>query len=85
MFEHLILVGDMDEFYIILPLLIGNESQIWIALLAIFPDGEWVVQMILFKEFLGVVVAVDIDLRESIVNRRILWTSLQSTLEERQK
>src|SRR5579859_7454468 len=85
MFEHLILICDLNELSIILSLLVGDKSQVRVALLAVLTDSKRIIQGILLEEFLRVVVAVDVDLRKSIIDCRILRAGIESILEERKK
>src|SRR5579859_388716 len=85
MLEHLILVRDVHKLRIILALLICNESQVWISFLTVLADDERIVQGIFLEEFLGIVVAVDINLGKSVEDSRILRSGFQRTLEEGKK
>ena len=40
MFEHRVVVGDRDELLVAETFSIRNEREIWIALLAVFPNNE---------------------------------------------
>ena len=47
---------------------IGNDSKIRIALLAIFAHDEGIIHVVFLKGSLGIVIAVNVDLCESIVD-----------------
>src|SRR5579871_6913743 len=85
MLKHLILVGDLDELRVILSLLICDKSQIRISFLTVFANCKRIVQTVLLEEFLGVIVAVDVNLGKGIINSGVLRTGFQSTFEKRKE
>lgn len=62
--EHGVLTCNTDEFKIVLSFLVGDESQVWITLLAVFADGERIILVVLPQEVFGIGVGVNVDLRE---------------------
>ena len=80
--EHTVLVCDVDELDIILTLPIGYERQIRIALLTVFADNQRVVLVVLLEEFLGVGVAVDVDLGQGVEDCLLLIAALKSCFQE---
>ena len=61
----------IDQFKIALSTLVGNARQVRVTFLAVLADDAAVVVLVLTQESLRVVVAVDVDLRERIVCRRL--------------
>ena len=76
MLEHLILICNLNELGIILSLLICNESKVRVTFFAVFTNDERIVQRVFFEEFLWIVVAVNVNLGQSIVNSRVLRTGI---------
>ena len=74
--EHRVLIGDCNELVIAETLRVRNIGKVWIPLLAEFTDDQWLVKVVLLQERLGVVVAVDVNLGQSVVHGGILRTGL---------
>jgi len=79
--EHRVLIGDRDEFFVAEALCVRNVGEIWIPLLAEFADNQRLVEVVLLQERLGVVVAVNVNLGQSVVHGGILRAGLDPSLQ----
>jgi hypothetical protein len=59
--EHAVLIGDVDELEVVATLLVSDEGQVRVALLAVLSNSKGVVLVVLFQELLRVVVGILFD------------------------
>jgi hypothetical protein len=81
LFEHRVLIGNRNKLVVTEALCVRNVGEVWIPLLAEFTDDQRLVKVVLLQERLGVVVAVDINLGQSIVHGGILRAGLDPSLQ----
>jgi len=81
LFEHRVLICDRDKLVVTESLCVRNVGEVWVPLLAEFTDNQRLVKVVLLQECLGIVVAVNVDLGQSIVHGGVLGASLDSGLQ----
>ena len=74
-----------DEVQVTLSPLIRHAGQVGVSLLAVLSHHGAVVERVLLQEALGCVVAVDVDLGQSIVGSRLLASLVDTGLQPRQE
>ena len=82
--EHRIFVGDRDELVVTKALRVCNVRKVWVPLLAEFANDQRLVKVVLLQERLGVVVAIDVNLGQSVIHGGILRAGLNSSLQPRE-
>ena len=83
--EQAILVAHTNQFVIALSTFVSNESQVWIASLAVSAHNTAIIVQVVLEELLSVVIGIDIDLSECIVYSWILVVLVDTGLQEWQK
>jgi hypothetical protein len=63
----------------------SEHTKVRITLLTVLSDNQGIILVVLLEELLGVVVAIDVDLRERIVDGLLLVASRESGFKERQE
>ena len=73
---------NLDQFFITLPSLISHTSKMRISLLAVATNHYTVVELVLSKEPLRIVVAVDVDLCQGVVCGWFLHSIMDSRFQQ---
>ena len=78
-------IAHVDQFGIATAAFVSDTSQMWIPFFTIFSDHSAVVESIFSKKFLGIGARIDVDLRQCVVNARIVTTVMNARFEPRQQ
>ena len=74
-------ISHLDELLVTLSPLVGNTGEVGVSLLAIASDNLAIVVLVLAEEAFRIVVAVDIDLGQSVVCGWFLVAFMDTGLE----
>lgn len=75
----------IDKFHVTLAAFVRDAGKVWVAFLAVLADDAAVVILVLTQEAFRVVVAVDVDLSERVVRRRLNAALVDPRLQPRQQ
>ena len=75
----------LDQLFVTLAPLVGYAGKVRVPLLAVAPHDPAVIELVLLQVAFRVVVAVDVDLGQSVVGSRLLNTLMHTALQPRKK